>query len=317
MSPTRVLVTGANGFVGRALCTEVLKRGMVVRGVVRRSCELPAGVERHVVNGFDECSNLSLALTGVTVVIHAAARVHVLQDGSENPLAEFRKVNVLGTLQLAKQAAAAGVRRFLFISSIGVNGNETCARPFSVMDEPKPQSDYALSKYEAEEGLRALATQTGMEVVIIRPPLVYGPGAPGNFGSLLRWLNRRVPLPLGAATANRRSFVALDNLVDLILTCMDHPAAANQTFLISDGEDLSTADLLRRLGQAIGRPALLFSLPTALLWAGARLLGKTEMAHQLLGSLQVNIDHTRRTLGWTPPVAVDEGLRRVAMGFQT
>jgi len=274
-------------------------------------------VERHVVNGFDECSNLSLALTGVTVVIHAAARVHVLQDGSENPLAEFRKVNVLGTLQLAKQAAAAGVRRFLFISSIGVNGNETCARPFSVMDEPKPQSDYALSKYEAEEGLRALATQTGMEVVIIRPPLVYGPGAPGNFGSLLRWLNRRVPLPLGAATANRRSFVALDNLVDLILTCMDHPAAANQTFLISDGEDLSTADLLRRLGQAIGRPALLFSLPTALLWAGARLLGKTEMAHQLLGSLQVNIDHTRRTLGWTPPVAVDEGLRRVAMGFQT
>ncbi len=315
MSRWQLLVTGANGFVGNALCTEAMARGMAVRGAVRKVCELPVGAGRHVIDGFDDCFNLRSALSGVTVVIHAAARAHVLREASADPLSEFRQVNVQGTLDLAKQAAAAGVCRFVFISSIGVNGPETFAQPYSVADEPKQQSAYAVSKYEAELRLKALASQTGMEVVIVRPPLVYGPGAPGNFGSLMRWLKRGAPLPLGAVTHNRRSLVALDNLVDLLITCIDHPAAANQTFLVSDGEDLSTTDLLRRMARAMNVPARLLPVPPALLKLGAGLMGKGDMAQRLLGSLQVDITHTRETLGWTPPISVDEGLRRAAAGM--
>ncbi|MDP3349055.1 MAG: SDR family oxidoreductase [Hydrogenophaga sp.] len=315
MSRLKLLVTGANGFVGSALCTEAVARGMAVRGAVRKECELPVGAERQVFDGFDDRFNLRSALCGVTVVIHAAARAHVLREPSADPLSEFRKVNVQGTLDLAKQAAAAGVRRFVFISSIGVNGAETFAQPYSAADEPKQQSAYAVSKYEAELRLQALATQTGMEVVIVRPPLVYGPGAPGNFGSLMRWLKRGAPLPLGAVSRNRRSLVALDNLVDLLITCIDHPAAANQTFLVSDGEDLSTADLLRRLGEAMNKPARLFPVPSSLLQLGANLLGKGDMAQRLLGNLQVDISHTRNTLNWSPPISVDEGLRRAVAGL--
>ncbi len=315
MSPMRVLVTGANGFVGRALCAEALVCGMAVRGAVRRPCELPGETGLQILKDFDDRDGWNQALSGVGVVIHTAARAHVMNESNADPLAEFRRVNVRGTLDLATQAASAGVRRFLFISSIGVNGAETSARPYSATDEPKQQSAYAVSKYEAELGLQALATQTGMEVVIVRPPLVYGLGAPGNFGSLLRWLKRGVPLPLGAVTHNRRSFVALDNLVDLLVTCIDHPAAANQTFLVSDGEDLSTADLLRRLGQAMNKPARLFPVPPSLLQLGANILGKGDMAQRLLGNLQVDIGHTRNTLNWNPPISVDEGLRRAVAGL--
>jgi len=311
----RVLVTGANGFVGRALCAEALVCGMAVRGAVRRPCELPGETGLQILKDFDDRDGWNQALSGVGVVIHTAARAHVMNESNADPLAEFRRVNVRGTLDLATQAASAGVRRFLFISSIGVNGAETSARPYSATDEPKQQSAYAVSKYEAELGLQALATQTGMEVVIVRPPLVYGLGAPGNFGSLLRWLKRGVPLPLGAVTHNRRSFVALDNLVDLLVTCIDHPAAANQTFLVSDGEDLSTADLLRRLGQAMNKPARLFPVPPSLLQLGANILGKGDMAQRLLGNLQVDIGHTRNTLNWNPPISVDEGLRRAVAGL--
>lgn len=315
MSRWQLLVTGANGFVGSALCTEAVARGIAVRGAVRKVCELPVGTERHVIDGFDDRFNLRSTLSGVAVVIHAAARAHVLREASADPLSEFRQVNVQGTLDLAKQAAAAGVRRFVFISSIGVNGAETIAQPYSAADGPKQQSAYAVSKYEAELGLQALATQTGMEVVIVRPPLVYGPGAPGNFGSLMRWLERGAPLPLGAVTTNRRSLVALDNLVDLLITCIDHPAAANQTFLVSDGEDLSTTDLLRRMARAMNVPARLLPVPPALLKLGAGLMGKGDMAQRLLGSLQVDITHTREALGWAPPISVDEGLRRAAAGM--
>ncbi len=239
-----------------------------------------------------------------------------MDDTSADPLAAFRQTNTAGTLHLARQAAAAGVRRFVFVSSVKVNGEGTAeGSPFTAADAPAPQDPYGISKMEAEQGLRQIAVDTGMEVVIVRPPLVYGPGVKANFATLMRWLQRGIPLPLGAVTDNRRSLVALDNLVDLLITCIHHPAAANQTFLVSDGEDLSTTALLRRMGQALGKPALLLPVPPALLALGAKVLGKGDVAQRLLGSLQVDITHTRETLGWTPPIGVDEGLRRAAAGM--
>jgi len=261
------------------------------------------------------CADWSGALGDVSVVVHAAARVHVMDDTVINPLAEFRRVNVDGTLNLARQAAASGIRRFIFISSIKVNGESTpLGHPFTTEDTSGPQDPYGISKHEAELGLRQLATETGMEVVIIRPPLVYGPGVKANFQSMMRWLQRGIPLPFGAIH-NKRSLVALDNLVDLIITCLDHPAAANQTFLAADGEDLSTTELLRRMGHALGKPARLIPVPASLLEAGAALLGRRDMAQRLCGSLQVDISKAKPLLGWSPPISVDEGLRRAAQGF--
>jgi UDP-glucose 4-epimerase len=217
-------------------------------------------------------------------------------------------------LNLARQAAAAGLRRFVFVSSIKVNGEATqLARPFIADDAPAPLDAYGVSKMEAEQGLREIARQTGMEVVIIRPPLVYGPGVKANFAAMMRWLKRGVPLPLGAIH-NQRSLVALDNLVDLILTCLTHPAATNQTFLVSDGEDVSTTELLRRMGQAMGKTARLLPVPASWLKVAASLVGKGDVAQRLCGSLQVDISKTRELLGWVPPVSLDEGLRRAAAG---
>lgn len=238
-------------------------------------------------------------------------------ERASNPLVEFQRVNVEGTLNLAKQAAETGVRRFVFVSSVKVNGEGTAAgHPFTASDTAAPQDPYGISKMEAEQGLCQIAADTGMEVVIVRPPLIYGPGVKANFASLMRAVQRGIPLPLASVTHNRRSFVALDNLVDLLITCIDHPAAANQTFLVSDGEDLSTADLLRRLGQAMEKPARLIPVPPSLLQVGANLLGKGDMAQRLLGNLQVDISHTRNTLNWHPPISVDEGLRRAAAGLK-
>jgi UDP-glucose 4-epimerase len=256
----------------------------------------------------------STALNGVSVVVHCAARVHVMRDTSVDPLEEFRRVNVQGTLNLARQAAAAGVRRFVFVSSIKVNGEATqpgC--PFTADDILAPLDPYGVSKMEAEQALREIVRQTGMEVVIIRPPLVYGPGVKANFAAMMRWLQRGVPLPLGAIH-NQRSLVALDNLVDLIMTCIKHPAAANQTFLVSDGEDASTTELLRRMGQAMGHPARLLPVPASWLKLAAGLIDKRDVAQRLCGSLQVDISKTRELLGWVPPVSLDEGLRRAATG---
>ncbi len=254
-------------------------------------------------------------MAGVEVVIHAAARVHVMHDESSDPLAEFRKVNVDGTLNLARQAAEAGVGRFIFISSIKVNGEGTpVGVPYVADGQAAPADPYGISKMEAEQGLRALAAETGMEVVIIRPTLVYGPGVKANFLNMMRWLHKGVPLPFGAIY-NQRSLVALDNLVDLIVTCIDHPTAANQTFLVSDGEDLSTTELLRRMGVALGKPARLLPVPSRLLEAGAAMLGKQALAQRLCGSLQVDISKTRELLNWSPPVSVDEALRKTAEHF--
>lgn len=260
-------------------------------------------------------SDWSVALEEISTVVHCAARVHVMTDTAADPLTEFRRVNVQGTLNLARQAAAFGVQRFVFISSIKVNGEATkLDQPFTADDEPAPLDPYGISKMEAEQGLRKIAAETDMEVVIIRPPLVYGPGVKANFQAMMRWLARGIPLPLGAIH-NRRSLVALDNLVDLIVTCVDHPAAANQTFLVSDGEDLSTTQLLQRMGEALGKPARLIPVPSVLLKLGAALVGKPAVAQRLCGSLQVDISKTRQLLGWTPPLSVDEGLKRAAEGY--
>ena len=311
----QVLVTGANGFVGRALCAEAVSRGMAVRGITRASGDLPISVENFAVGGIDGNTNWRDVLTGCEVVVHLAARVHVMSDLAANPLEEFRRVTVRGTLNLARQAAAANVRRFLFVSSIKVNGEATqLGRPFMADDAPAPLDAYGVSKMEAEQGLREIARKSGMDVVIIRPPLVYGPGVKANFATMIRWLNCGVPLPLGAID-NQRSFVSLNNLVDLILTCLTYPAAANQTFLVSDGEDVSTSELLRLMSQALGRPARLVPVPVSWLKLAAAMVGKQDVAQRLCGSLQVDIEKTRRLLGWMPPLSLDEGLKKAAEGI--
>ena len=310
----KVLITGINGWVASALARHCRARGMQVRGSARSQ----TGPDVIGVGDINADTEWAAALDGCEVVFHLAARVHVMRETAADPLAAFREVNTAGTLRLARQAAAAGVRRFVFVSSVKVNGEQTApGNPFRRDDAPNPQDPYGISKREAEDGLRTIAAQTGMEVVIVRPPLVYGLGVKANFATLMHAVRRGLPLPLASVTHNRRSLVALDNLVDLLITCIDHPAAANQTFLVSDGEDLSTAHLLHRLGDAMGRPARLLPCPPALLQFGAALLGKRDVAQRLLGNLQVDITHTRETLGWTPPISVDEGLRRAVAGLRT
>ena len=315
INPGRILVSGANGFLGRALVNRGASDGLRLRAATRRPGEnWPSGVECALAEDLATEGDWRAALDGVDAVVNCAARVHVVRDTSADPLAEFRRVNVAGTLNLARQAADAGVRRFIYISSIGVNGAETFDMPFTSEDKAAPHSPYAVSKLEAELGLRQLTHETGLEVVIIRPPLVFGPGAPGNFNKLLLIVHRGIPLPLGAIH-NKRSLVALDNLVDLILICLHHRAAANQTFLVSDGEDLSTTALLRRTGAALGRPARLIPVSALVLRTAARLLGKASFAQQLCGSLQVDISKTRDLLDWTPPVSVDHALMQTARHF--
>ena len=248
------------------------------------------------------------ALAGVHVVIHTAARVHVMNETADNSLDEFRRVNVQGTLNLARQAAAAGVRRFIFISSIKVNGE--LSRPGQALtadDVPAPQDPYGVSKHEAEQGLFELASATGAHVVVIRPVLVYGAGVKANFHSMMRWVQRELPLPLGAVD-NWRSLVALDNMFDLIVTCIDHQRAANQIFLVSDGDDVSLTQLLRALVRALGRPAWLIPLPATMLRLAAVMVGRRDPGQRLLGSLQVDITKSRQLLGWKLPVTLSQGL---------
>lgn len=276
---------------------------------------LPSGVRRCQVAGLGPDTDWRAALDGVDTVFHLAARVHVMHDTSADPLLEFRRANVQGTLQLARQAAALGVRRFVFVSSIKVNGEQTApGRPFRADSTPAPVDPYGISKHEAERELLRLGGETGLQVAIVRPPLVYGPGVKANFRAMMKWLVRGVPLPLGAV-ANRRSLVALENLVDLLVLCAQHPQAPGQVFLASDGEALSTAELLRRLGRALGRPARLLPVPPALLAAALRLLGKRDFVHRLLGSLEVDNSAAREHLGWKPPLSVDAALTQAAQAY--
>ena len=312
-----VLLTGATGFVGRAIVANLSagERFRICAAVRQDSVKFPQALRLVRVGEIDDSTQWDAALAGNDVVIHSAARAHIMKDSVADPLAEYRRVNVSGSLNLARQAIDAGVKRFIFISSIKVNGEGTLpGNPYTADDPPQPQDPYGVSKSEAEQELRNLTRNSGMELVIIRPTLVYGPGVKANFFSMMSWLRRGIPLPF-SLTRNKRSFVAVDNLVDLIVTCIEAPAAANQTFLVSDGHDLSTNELLKAMGTALGRPARLFPFPVWLFSLCARMIGKPGIAHRLFGSLQVDISKTRAVLGWSPPVSVDAALKKTAADF--
>jgi nucleoside-diphosphate-sugar epimerase len=314
-----ILVTGATGFVGGALLMRLAadrECDGVVAAVRRKAESRPEGVRYVQVGDLLPTADWTLALQGVDSVVHCAARVHVMQADSTDPLQDYREVNLNGTLNLAIQAAQSGVRRFVFVSSIKVNGEATQpGQPFAADDVPSPLDPYGVSKLEAEQGLREIEWQTGMEVVVVRPPLVYGPGVKANFAAMMSWVARGVPLPLGAIR-NARSMVALDNLVDLLATCLNHPAAAGQTFLVSDGEDVSTTELLRRTANVMGKKVLLVPVSALVLEWGATVLGKREVAQRLCGSLQVDMTKTRQLLGWTPPLTLDQGLKQAVEGMK-
>ena len=323
------LITGASGFVGSKLCSELLARDHEIQGIVRSKslAHLAPSIRKHyrALGNIESDTDWSKALSDIDFIIHCAARAHVMNETEADALAAYRAVNVEGTKNLAEQATDAGVKRFIFLSSIKVNGERTNSphsnplpegegilrEHFSVNDNPAPKDAYGISKWEAERALYEVSARTGLEVVIIRPPLVYGPGVKGNFLSMLGWLNKGIPLPLGTIH-NQRSLVGIDNLVDLIITCIDHPAAANQTFLVSDDQDLSTDELLRRMSKALGKPARLLHVPAWLFQLGAQMFGKQDIAQRLLGNLQVDISQTKEILDWTPPVSVDDGLRKTA-----
>jgi len=305
-------VTGANGFVGRALCAEAVKRGIAVRGITRSPCILPPGVENVVVGNVDGDTQWAQALAGCDVVVHLAARVHIMHDKSRDPLAEFRRVNTQGTIRLAQCAVEAGVRRLVNVSSIGVNGPSTRDNlEFTDQDVPDPHNPYSLSKWEAEQALQRIALQGQIEVVTVRPPLIYGPGVGGNFLRLLGAVYRGIPLPLGM-TRNFRDLLFVGNLADFLIVCASHPAAPGNTYLVSDGTPVSTHTLLRGLARALGVKARLFPVPPFLLQTLGNLTGYTAEFERLLSSLRVDSGKVCRELGWYPPFTLRDGLQATA-----
>jgi len=314
----KVAVTGASGFIGSALTHKLCEKGYDVRGVVRLKERLLNPNSRLEIFGVGEINsdtNWGDALKGIDVVIHLAARVHMMKETDPDPLAVFRYVNVAGTKRLAIMAAKAGVRRFVFLSSLSVNGSVTHEQPFTEEDDLHPQNPYALSKLEAEKVLHSISAESGMEVVIIRAPLVYGPGVKANFLRMVEVVNRGIPLPL-ASVNNRRSFIYLDNLVDAIIRCIEHPAAANQTFLVSDGQDISTPELIRMIARAMGKKARLFPCPVSFLKMIGNVAGKSAETERLTGSLWIDSAKIRRELSWTPPFTMEQGIRKTADWFK-
>lgn len=312
----KVLVTGASGFVGRALCTKLLVSGHQVLAAQRSAAHVAAPIELVVVGNLDETLIWQEALQNVDVVIHLAARVHVMRENAEDSLKEFQSVNVAGTEFLARLSARNSVKRFVYVSSIKVNGEVTCAdKKFTEGDIPSPQDFYAISKLEAEHALHGIASETGLEVVIVRPPLVYGAGVRGNFVQLLKAIAIGIPLPL-ASVRNLRSLVYVENLVDALVLCAVHPAAAGQTYLVSDGEDISTPNLLRFLGDAMEHSVHLFPCPVMLLKVAGYLGGKAKQVERILGTLRVDSNKIRRELGWYPPFTFQQGLRATAEWYQ-
>lgn len=309
-----ILVTGATGFIGRLLCNRLLAEEWCVRGTLlasESSSSLVAPVEPVVIEPLGAETPWRHALAEVDTIIHLAARVHVMRERAANPLNEFRAVNTDGTERLAREAAAAGIRRFVFMSTIGVNGDNSGNIPYTENDKPCPHNAYSVSKFEAENKLRQIAAETGMEVVVVRAPLVYGPGNPGNFLSLLKAVQRRVPLPL-ASISNKRNLIYIGNLVDALAACVVHPAAAGQTFLVSDGQDVSTPELIRETALVLGVPTRLFPMPLSLMTLAGKLTGKSAAVNRLTGSLTVDSSKIRRELGWQPPFTMQAGLQATA-----
>ena len=310
-----ILITGANGFVGKALCKTLGNQGYIVHEAVRK-IDKTSSAHQIAVGEINASTDWTNALIGVDAVVHLAARVHVMNETATDALTAYREVNLEGTLHLAKTAVEVGVKRFIFMSSVKVNGERTILEhPYTPEDLPAPADPYGVSKYEAEIALQQLTKDTSLEVVIIRPPLIYGPGVKANFRNMMGILSKGLPLPLGAIH-NKRSLVALDNLIDLIICCINHPAAANETFLASDGLDISTPDLLRRVAKALGKKAFLIPIPSAMLQWTAKLLGKGAFAQRLCDSLQVDISKTQQLLNWTPPVKIDDALHKTAVFYK-
>ena len=312
----KILLTGATGFIGSSVLEALMiaKHKPVV--VARNNNNLPAVLEKIIVDDIDSNTDFGVKLSVCSVVIHCAARVHVMNEGASDPSAEFRKVNTFGTLNLARQAVDAGVKRFIFVSSIKVLGEGTASNStYYNSDRPNPADPYAASKFEAEQGLKEIATKSGIEVVIIRPSLVYGPGVKANFLNMMKWIHQGIPLPFGAIH-NKRSLVSLDNLVDLILTCIEHPRAANEIFLVSDDRDVSTTELLNLLAVSLGKHPLLLPIPMSLINFAAMLFGRPDLSRRLCGSLQVDIQHTKDTLDWKPPYTIEDSLLKTANAFK-
>jgi UDP-glucose 4-epimerase len=307
---TNILVTGANGFVGQALCSCLREEGFKAVPVLRRGSSAGA----IAIGEIDATTRWQPHLAGIDVVVHLAARVHVLNDASSDPLRAYRTMNVDATLHLARQCAEAGIKRFIYLSSIKVNGEATTGKPFSSGDKPCPTDPYGVSKWEAELGLQQLAEQTGLEVVIIRPPLVYGPNVKANFLQLMRWVKRGIPLPL-ACVDNRRDMVYVGNLTSLIVRCCTHPRAAGRTLMVSDRRPVSTATLVRTVAASMNRKAMLLPVPPSLLSWAAKLAGREAVAQRLLASLEVDIDHTVETLNWTPPYSFEDGICHTVKQF--
>lgn len=312
----RVLVTGANGFVGKAVCSKLNQSGVAVRSAVRTRSGRQGqnNTDEAIVEDMGPDTDWTGCLNDVSTVIHLAARVHLMSDPSANPLTEYRRVNVEGTNRLALMAVANKVRRFVFVSSIKVNGEETGDQPFTEEDAPNPQDPYGRSKWEAEQLLRNISAETGLEVVIVRPPLVYGPGVKANFFRLMRWVYSGLPIPL-AGINNRRSMIGVNNLADLLACCATAQAAANQTLLVNDGRDLSTPELLRCIGTALHRRARLVAVPEIAMRAFATLFGFDHEFQRLVGSLTVNSQKARQLLSWTPPFSVEDSIGEAARWF--